>query len=251
MFNYKAVIEFDGTGFFGFQIQPGGLRTVQGEIVKVLSRIFNKETNILYAGRTDAGVHALNQVINFKCEDELDLFKFKWSLNRMFPDDISVKYIEKASDDFHSRYDALWREYRYFVVNDDYQNVFLKKYSIMICKKLDLDLMADCTGVFLGEKDFTSFCGPEDDKKSKIREVMEFEIFKSKNFGLNELLVFRIKANSFLYNMVRIIMGTILEIGKGVRDISSIEDAFKKANRDLSGNIVEAKGLFLTGVGYR
>jgi len=80
---------------------------------------------------------------------------------------------------------------------------------------------------------------------------MEFEIFKSKNFGLNELLVFRIKANSFLYNMVRIIMGTILEIGKGVRDISSIEDAFKKANRDLSGNIVEAKGLFLTGVGYR
>ncbi|MHB1376788.1 MAG: tRNA pseudouridine(38-40) synthase TruA [Candidatus Humimicrobiaceae bacterium] len=250
MFNYKAVIEFDGTGFFGFQIQPGGLRTVQGEIVKVLSRIFNKETNILYAGRTDAGVHALNQVINFKCEDELDLFKFKWSLNRMFPDDISVKYIERASDDFHSRYDALWREYRYFVVNDDYQNVFLKKYSIMICKKLDLDLMAGCTGFFLGEKDFSSFCSPEDDKKSKIREVMEFEIFKSKNFGLNELLVFRIKANSFLYNMVRIIMGTILEIGKGVRDISSIEDAFKNANRDLSGNIVEAKGLFLTGVGY-
>jgi tRNA pseudouridine38-40 synthase len=251
MFNYKAVIEFDGTGFFGFQIQPGGLRTVQGEIVKVLSRIFNKETDIIYAGRTDAGVHALNQVINFKCEDELDLFKFKWSLNRMFPVDISVKHIEKASEDFHSRYDALWREYRYFVVNDDYQSVFLKKYSIMICKKLDLDLMAGSTGYFLGKKDFTSFCSPSDDKKSKIREVMEFEIFKDKYFGLNELLIFRIKANSFLYNMVRIIIGTILEIGKGVRDISSIEDAFKNANRDLSGNIVEAKGLFLTGVGYR
>jgi tRNA pseudouridine38-40 synthase len=251
MFNYKAVIEFDGTDFFGFQIQPGGLRTVQGEIVKVLSRIFNEETNIIYAGRTDAGVHALNQVINFKCEDELDLFKFKWSLNRMFPDDISVKYIEKVSEDFHSRYDALWREYRYFVVNDEYQDVFLKKYSIMICKKLDLDLMAGSTGFFLGKKDFTAFCSPEDDKKSKIREVMEFEIFKDKIFGLNELLVFRIKANSFLYNMVRIIIGTILEIGKGVRDISSIENAFRNANRDLSGNIVEAKGLFLTGVGYK
>src|SRR5680860_289799 len=251
MFNYKAEIEFDGTGFFGFQIQTDILRTVQGEIVKVLSRIFNKETNIVYAGRTDAGVHALSQVINFKCEDELDLFKFKWSLNRMFPDDISVRSIVKASDDFHSRYDALWREYRYFVVNGEYQNVFLKKYSIMVCKKLDLDLMNSCTGIFLGEKDFTSFCSPDDDKKSKIREIMEFEIFKSIFFGLSEVFVFRIKANSFLYNMVRIIIGTILEIGKGVRDISSIEEAFKKADRDLSGAIVEAKGLFLTGVGYK
>ena len=251
MFNYKAVIEFDGTGFFGFQIQPGGLRTVQGEIVKVLSRIFNKETNIVYAGRTDAGVHASNQVINFECEEELDLYKFKWSLNGMFPDDISVKYIERASNDFNSRHDALWREYRYFVVNDDYQNVFLKKYSILVCKKLDLDLIFACTRLFLGEKDFTSFCSPEDDKKSKIREVLEFEIFKSKIFDLNEVLVFRIKANSFLYNMVRIIIGTILEIGKSVRDISSVEYAFKNKNRDFSGNIVEAKGLFLTGVGYK
>jgi tRNA pseudouridine38-40 synthase len=251
MFNYKAVIEFDGTDFFGFQIQPGGLRTVQGEIVNVLSRIFNKETDIVYAGRTDAGVHALNQVINFKCEDELDLHKFKWSLNGMFPDDISVRQVEKVPEDFHSRFDALWREYRYFVVNDDYQNVFLKKYSIMVCKKLDLDLMAECAGCFLGKKDFTSFCSPEDDSKSKIREIMEFEIFKSKSLGLNEVLVFKIKANSFLYNMVRIIMGTILEIGKGARDISSLDDAFKNANRNLAGSIVEAKGLFLTGVGYK
>jgi tRNA pseudouridine38-40 synthase len=251
MFNYKAVVEFDGTDFSGFQIQSGGLRTVQGEVVKVLSRIFNKETNIIYAGRTDAGVHALNQVINFKCEELLDLYKFKWSLNRMFPDDISVKYIEKASDDFNSRRDALWREYKYFVVNDDYQNVFLKKYSILVCKILDLELMTDCIRYFLGEKDFTSFCSPKDDKKSKIRNILEFEIFKSKEFGINKVLVFRIKANSFLYNMVRIIVGTIIEIGKGVRDISSIEYAFKNANRDFSGKIVESKGLFLTDVGYK
>lgn len=251
MFNYKAVIEFDGTNFLGFQIQPGELRTVQGEIVKVLSRIFNKDTNIVYAGRTDAGVHASNQVINFKCEEELDLYKFKWSLNRMFPDDISVKCIEKASNDFSSRHDAKWREYRYFVVNDDYQNVFLKKYSILVCKKLDLKLMTRCTGYFFGEKDFTSFCSPEDDKKSKIKNILEFEIFKSNKFGLNEVLVFRIKANSFLYNMVRIIVGTIIEIGKGVRDISSIDLAFEKGNREMAGNIVEPKGLFLTDVGYK
>lgn len=251
MFNYKAVIEFDGTNFSGFQIQPGGLRTVQGEIVKILGCIFNKDTNIVYAGRTDAGVHASGQVINFKCEEDLDLYKFKWSLNGMFPDDISVKSIEKASDDFNSRHDALWREYKYFVVNDDYQNVFLKKYSKLVCKKLDLDLMTDSTGYFLGEKDFTSFCSPEDDKKSKIRNIYEFEIFKSRDFFLSEVLVFRIKANSFLYNMVRIIVGTIIEIGKGARDITSLDYAFKSRDRDMAGSIAEAKGLFLTDVGYK
>jgi tRNA pseudouridine38-40 synthase len=251
MFNYKAVIEFDGTGFSGFQIQPGESRTVQGEIVKVLSRIFDRETGIAYAGRTDAGVHAVSQVINFKCGRELDLYKFKWSLNRMLPDDISVRHIEKAPEDFNSRRDALWREYRYFIVNGDYQNVFLKKYSILVCRKLDIELMAECTGYFVGKKDFTSFCSPEDDKVSKIREVLEFELYKSKDFGPEELLVFRIKANSFLYNMARIIVGTVLEAGKGLRDIASINDAFDKRNRDFAGDIVEARGLFLTGVGYK
>src|SRR5450830_1971551 len=103
MINYKAVIEYDGTEFCGFQIQPEGLRTVQGEIVKVLSRIFDKETKIAYAGRTDTRVHAANQVINFKCGEELDLYKFKWSLNLLLPKDISVRFIEKVSDMFDSR----------------------------------------------------------------------------------------------------------------------------------------------------
>jgi len=251
MINYKAVIEYDGTEFCGFQIQPEGLRTVQGEIVKVLSRIFDIETKIAYAGRTDTRVHAANQVINFKCGEELDLYKFKWSLNLLLPKDISVKFIEKVSDTFDSRRDAIWREYSYFVVNDDYQNVFLKRYSILVCRKLNLDLMIKACKAFIGKKDFTSFCSPSDDKKNKTREVFEFEIFKNESFGLSEIFVFKIKANSFLYNMVRIIVGTLLEIGKGVRDISTIEYAFKNNNRDLAGKIVEAKGLFLTGVGYR
>lgn len=251
MINYKAVIEYDGTDFYGFQIQPGGLRTVQGEIVKVLSMIFNKETKIAYAGRTDAGVHALNQVINFKSEEELDLYKFKWSLNSLLPDDISVRFITREADTFDSRRDALWREYSYFVVNDNYQDVFLKKYSILVCKKLNLDLMIKASEAFIGEKDFSSFCSPNDENENKIREIFDFKIFKKSIFGVNEVLVFKIKANSFLYNMVRIIVGTLLEIGKGVRDISTIDYAFKNNSRDLAGKIVEAKGLFLTDVGYK
>lgn len=251
MINYKAVIEYDGTCFCGFQIQPGGLRTIQGEIIKVLGRILNKEVKIAYAGRTDSGVHATNQVINFKCEKSLDLYKFKWALNCLLPEDITVKSVEKVPDLFDSRRDAVWRQYSYFVVNDNYQNVFLKKYSILVCKKLNLDIMIKSCRLFTGKKDFTSFCSPNDEKENKIREVFEFDIFKNNLFGTNEVFIFKIKANSFLYNMVRIIVGTLLEIGKGVRDISAIEKAFKYNDRNLAGRIVEAKGLFLTGVGYK
>ncbi|MCE5329333.1 tRNA pseudouridine(38-40) synthase TruA [bacterium] len=251
MTNYKAVIEYDGTGFSGFQIQPEGLRTIQGEIVKALSHILNKETGISYAGRTDSGVHATNQVISFKCDDNLDLYKFKWSLNCLLPEDISVRSVERVSDTFNSRRDAIWREYSYFLVNDNYQSVFLKRYSILVCKKLDFDLMAKSCKVFIGKKDFTSFCSPNDDKENKIREVFDFDIFKNNSFYGNEVIIFKIKANSFLYNMVRIIVGTLIEIGKGIRNISTIEDAFKHNDRNLAGKIVEPKGLFLTGVGYK
>jgi len=251
MINYKAVIEYDGTDFSGFQIQPGGLRTIQGEIVKVLGHILNKEICISYAGRTDSGVHATNQVINFRCEEDLDLYKFKWALNSLFPEDISVRSVEKVSDAFNSRRDAIWREYSYFLVNDNYQSVFLKRYSILVCKKLDMGLMADSCRAFIGKKDFTSFCSPNEDKENKVREVFEFDIFKNNAFKSNEVIVFKIKANSFLYNMVRIIVGTLIEIGKGTRDISTIKDALEHNDRNLAGRIIEPKGLFLTGVGYK
>jgi len=250
MVNYKAVIEYDGTSFHGFQFQPEGLRTIQGELLKVLNQIFHKEIVISCAGRTDTGVHALNQVISFKINEELDLYKFKWSLNSLLPDDISVKFITKVDDNFDARRSAIWREYSYIVVNDNYQNVFLKKYSILICRKLNFELMVEAANLFIGQKDFTSFCSPNDENKSKVREVYNFELLKSKVSGANEVLIFKIKANSFLYNMVRIIVGTILEVGKGIRDINSIQEAFKNKDRNLAGKIVEAKGLILTNVGY-
>lgn len=250
MTNYKAVIEYDGTGFSGFQIQPEGLRTVQGELIKVLSHILNKKTSISYAGRTDSGVHATNQVINFKHDDNLDLYKFKWSLNCVLPEDISVRSVEKVADEFDSRRDALWREYSYFLVNDNYQSVFLKRYSILVCKKLDFDLMAKSCKNFIGRKDFTPFCSPNDDKVNKIREIFNFDVFKINSFYGNKVIVFKVKANSFLCNMVRIIVGTLIEIGKGMRSVSTIEDAFEHNDRNMAGRIVESKGLFLTGVGY-
>ncbi len=245
MKNYRAVVEYDGTGFCGFQAQPNGLRTVEGEIVKVLSTKMRHDVKIKYAGRTDAGVHALHQVINFKSNFESDLNRFKWSLNSMLANDITIKSIEIVKDDFDSRRDARLREYCYQIVNDDWQSVFLKKYSILVTKELDLDLMMDSLDLFIGSKDFSGFCSPHDQNVSKVRSVYYFDLEKKDN-----LIVFTIGANSFLYHMARIIIGAVLEVGLKERDRTSIAEVFSGNGVNMIKSIVASKGLFLTKVKY-
>lgn len=244
--NYMAVVEYDGTNYSGFQIQPGGIDTVQGQLESVLSRILNEEISLKYAGRTDAGVHARHQVINFKTARELDLYRIKWSANSLLPDDIVIKGMKKIRPSFDARRDAVSREYSYFVVNKEYQSVFLKKYSILISRKLNIRLMRKAAKMFVGVKDFASFCNPECLCSNTVRRVLKFTIEKTGE----DLIIFKISANSFLYNMVRIIIGTVLEAGSEERKPESIREAFKKRDRKLAGRIVPPKGLFLTGVEY-
>jgi tRNA pseudouridine38-40 synthase len=241
-----AVIEYDGTDFNGFQVQPEGTRTVQGELVSVLSTVFNAGTSICYAGRTDSGVHAKGQVINFRTDRELDLFRFKWSINGMLPDDIAVKYIKKVEDSFDSRRDAGVREYRYNVVNTDYHSVFLKKYSILITGKMDLQLIRKAAKLFEGEHDFAPFSSQSVRGSYTIRRIFDFSV-DIKGGGLIE---FTIRANSFLYNMVRIIVGTVLEVGKGERKVKEIEESLMTGRGDFTSSLAPAKGLFLTRVDY-
>ena len=246
MNNYMAVIEYDGTDFNGFQIQPEGTRTVQQEITSVLSQVLNRDMSICYAGRTDAGVHARGQVINFKVDEELDLYRFKWSVNRLLPHDIAVKEIRKASISFNSRRDARQREYRYNIVNADYHSVFLKKYSILITQKLDLRSMERAAGAFIGEYDFAPFASPSLKNEYTIRRIYDFTI----NRESAGMIVFKVKANSFLYNMVRIMAGTILEAGRGEREIKDIEQAIRSGKGSFASSMAPAKGLFLTRVEY-
>ncbi|HAJ95175.1 MAG TPA: tRNA pseudouridine(38-40) synthase TruA [Actinobacteria bacterium] len=246
MNNYMAVIEYDGTKFNGFQIQPEGTRTVQQELISVLSMVLNRDTDICYAGRTDAGVHAKGQVIGFKSDKELDLYRFRWSINGLLPDDIAVKEIKRASISFDSRRDAKLREYTYYVVNADYHSVFLKKYSILITQKLDLKTMRRVAGVFAGEHDFAPFASPGVKKEYTRRKIYDFTIDRESP----GMLVFKIKANSFLYNMVRIIVGTILEVGKGEREIKDIKQAAMSGEGNFVSSMAPAKGLFLTRVEY-
>ena len=252
LYNYKAIIEYDGTDFYGFQSQPGELRTIQGELLRVLNKIFNTEKiRVSYSGRTDAGVHAIGQVVNFKSNKLFKLHRLKWSLNSLLPEDVSVKSLDFAEDGFDARRSALWREYNYYIINDYYQNVFLKKYSLLLCRELDIKLMQEACKFFVGRHDFSAFCSPSDANKSKIREIMEMEITRTDNFHQENMIIFRIRANAFLYNMARIIVGIVTEVGSKSRKISDIELAFSDKDVNYSGSIVDAKGLFLTNVGYK
>ncbi|MGM0366360.1 MAG: tRNA pseudouridine(38-40) synthase TruA [Actinomycetota bacterium] len=246
MVNYMAVLEYDGTDYCGFQLQPQGVPTIQGQVEEALCRVLGQRISISYSGRTDAGVHALRQVISFKVRETLDLYRFQWSLNCVLPDDIGVKEISKADDGFDARRSAKKRQYCYYVVNHNVQSVFLRKYSILITQKLDLEAMRAAAGLFVGVRDFEAFCNRGSYTGSTVRKVYAFDIQKTDQ----GLLVFKITASSFLYNMVRIIVGSILELGRGSRSLESIEKALKAKDRNMAGKAAPAKGLFLTGVFY-
>ncbi|MBN1298748.1 MAG: tRNA pseudouridine(38-40) synthase TruA [Actinobacteria bacterium] len=246
MYNFSAVVEYDGTDFKGFQQQPGNVRTVQGELFKALGILAPGFSRFSYAGRTDAGVHARHQVIGFGCREALNIYRFSWKLNCLLPDDITVKNISRAAEDFDARKSAKMRQYSYYVVNNSCQSVFLKKYSILITRKLDICAMREAADMFTGVKDFTAFCNDNLKSGHNIREIYSCAV---KRFS-GELIEFKISANAFLYNMVRIMVGTLLEIGEGKRDAGSIKKAFKSKIRKDAGRIVPAKGLFLTKVTY-
>jgi tRNA pseudouridine38-40 synthase len=246
MHTYSAVIEYDGTGFKGFQQQPSNVRTVQKEICRALNVLEPGFWGFSYAGRTDTGVHAKNQVIGFKVKNALDIYRFSWKLNCLLPVDISVKNVRAQSGDFDARRDARLRRYSYYIVNSSYQSVFLKKYSIMITRELDVQAMKEAAEKFIGIKDFSAFCNDNLKTGHNMRQVYDCRI----KMYPESLIRIDICANAFLYNMVRIIAGTLIEIGKGQRDTSSIEAAFESKNRQIAGRIAPAKGLFLSDVVY-
>jgi len=246
MNNYLAIVEYDGTGFNGFQVQPEGTRTVQEELTRSISTVLGQEIVLQYAGRTDAGVHARGQVINFKTGLELDLYRFKWSVNRVLPEDIGIKIIKKMPLSFNSRRDAKYREYRYYVASGSYQSVFLKKYSILMTRGLNMRLMKKAARIFVGKKDFVSFASPSLSGVSTIRRIYSFTVTS----GDDGVIVFKVVANSFLYNMVRIMVGSILDVGRGKKSLEDLKQATSGGGRNFASSMAPARGLFLTRVEY-
>ena len=240
--NIKLEIEYDGTDFYGWQVQPK-LRTVQGEIQDRLSTILGHKVNLIGAGRTDVGVHALGQVANFKTENLLDTESILRGLNGLLPDDIVINRVEEVELDFNARYSAKSRVYKYRVYLG--RTAILRRYIWEVLYSLHLENILKATEEICGKHDFSSFCVTETTKENNICKVTSATWKKSENE-----LIFVIEADRFLHTMVRSLVGTLIEVGRGYLSVSDFVDIMKAKDRRKGGPTAPACGLYLVEVKY-
>lgn len=260
--NIKLTIEYDGTDFSGWQTQtsrsnsrqkPSGRahRTVQDEIEKTLNIIFKQRLKLTGSGRTDSGVHALGQVANFKTCSLMPLTEMQKALNANLPDDIAITKIEEASLKFHAQYSVKAKAYRYTVLNTAARCAQQRNFCLYYPYKLNIRKMREEAKDLIGRKDFKSFTASDPAKRkagkneNTVRTVKRLVISKK-----GDNLIFEIEANGFLYKMVRNIVGTLLEIGRGKRARGSIKQILAKKDRNAAGNTAKPKGLALLEVRY-
>lgn len=251
MRNIKLVIEYDGTNYCGWQIQAG-VNTIQGVIESCLTTIVKAETQIIGAGRTDAGVHALGQVANFRTNSKMTTEQFKIALNSTLPKDIIIREVDEVDYNFHARYSAISRTYEYTIINGTTPSAFLRNYAYLVPKPLDFNLMADACPILLGIHDFSSFASGSDPLDNFTRNVTEARCWIQDNEYryTGKIIKFRISANAFLRGMVRAIVGTLIEIGKGKIMPDTLKEILEARDRSKAGYNVPAKGLCLVRVDY-
>ena len=244
MRNFKVIVSYNGVGFNGYQKQ-NNLRSVQGEIEKVLKQIHHYEVKSFGAGRTDKGVHALGQVFNFETELNMGAKEYEKAFNSLLPSDIYVKSVEEVDLSFHSRYSSKGKEYHYLINVGEY-NVLEKDYVLQFNRELDVDKMIEASRLFLGEHDFKNFCASEEEKvKDYIRVIHSIDIIKE-----NDKIMFIFKGNGFLRYMIRMIVGILVEIGKGRKDEFFIRERLDVDKLNRSNYKVDSCGLYLVKVNY-
>jgi tRNA pseudouridine38-40 synthase len=246
MNNYKLVIQYDGGRYKGWQRLGNGENTIQGKIENVISEMVGREIEIIGSSRTDAGVHALEQVANFKIKENMPEKDIKSYLNRYLPKDISIKEVSIESDRFHSRYNTSAKTYIYKIWNEEYTNPFMRKYSMHVEEELDLKKMKAAAKYFLGEHDFTAFSNAKSKKKSMVREIYSIDFEKIDGF-----IQIRISGNGFLYNMVRKIVGTLIEVGAGRLQAENIAKIIELKDRAQVSNLADPGGLYLEKIEFK
>ncbi|MBV7508840.1 tRNA pseudouridine(38-40) synthase TruA [Bacillus sp. sid0103] len=242
---YKCIISYDGSGFSGYQVQPNK-RTVQSVLESVLTKMHKGEAVKVFAsGRTDAGVHAKGQVIHF--DSPLQIPEEKWgrALNSLLPEDISVLSVVLEDDSFHARFDAKGKEYRYVLHLSSKRDPFQRNFAYQYPYVLNLNAMERASKFFLGTHDFTSFCAAKTEVEDKVRTIKAIDFTRE-----NQRLTIRFVGNGFLYNMVRILVGTLLEVGSGERSPEDIPIILAHKDRTLSGKTAPGHGLYLWEVFY-
>ncbi len=245
MNNYKMLIQYDGGRYKGWQRLGNGENTIQGKIENVLSEMTGKSIEIIGSGRTDAGVHAIAQIANFKTSENLDASEVKNYLNKYLPHDISIKEVTLVPDIFHARYNAKGKTYMYMIWNREYSNPFMRKYSMHVEKRLDITRMREATAYFIGEHDFTAFSNAKSKKNSMVREIYSIDIEENNGF-----IQIRMRGNGFLYNMVRRIVGTLVGVGLGEADSEKIPQIIILKERNQTGTMADACGLYLEEVEF-
>ena len=243
--NVKLTIQYDGTRYDGWQRQGNTDNTLQGRLEGVLSRMVGKPVEIQGAGRTDAGVHARGQVASVHLPEGYTPQEVQNYLNRYLPEDVAVVDVVEVGERFHARLSATGKEYRYHIRMGSVPDVFARKYQYRVEEPLDLAAMERAAGYLTGKHDFRSFCGNRRFKKSTVREVFHIGV---EVCGSDLTLVYR--GDGFLYNMVRILTGTLLEVGLGQRTPESMVDILEARERTAAGKTAPAQGLVLQEVYY-
>ncbi len=241
---FKATIEYDGTDFAGFQWQTGQ-RTVQETLENALRKRTDQEVRITGAGRTDAGVHALGQVVSFACETNIPLTRMALALNGVLPPDLSVREVQETEETFSARFSASSRLYAYFILNRPTPSALFRRYSAFCPMPLDVQAMHAAAQSLLGERDFAAFANDLHDDRVTKRDMMRCSVGKSRQF-----VIVRVEANAFLRGMVRNLVGTLMEVGLGKRPADSLEALLESRDRRQAGATAPPQGLCLLKARY-
>ena len=256
---YKIRLSYDGSAFCGWQIQNNAV-TVQGELEKALSTLLGAPVQVTGAGRTDTDVNAINYIAHFEIPDEvrIDAAQLCYKLNAILPRETAVHEVSATDSDFHARFDAVSREYRYFIHFT--KDPFCGKYSYRMRYPLDLEKMNEAASYLIGEHDFSCFEKTGGNNSTSICTITEavWETYRPEHAEMlgypyreGDYIVFRIKANRFLRNMVRAIVGSLTEVGRGKREPSWIKDLINGGTRSDAGSSVPGNALFFTGASYK
>lgn len=238
------LLEYDGTPFCGWQIQKEGY-TIQGEINRALKILTREEINIVGSGRTDTGVHAKAQVAHFDLESDIPLRRIGIGLNGIMDKHIAIKNVYHVGPDFHARYDAVEREYQYLIYNHPLKSPFMQYRALWVPQKVDLGYIRELVSYLIGEKDFAAFCKKQSADKTTIRDLRSIRVEKR-----DEWITLTITADSFLHNMIRIIVGTITDFIKNNEDPARIEDILAAGTREAGGMTAPPFGLYLNRISY-
>ncbi len=243
MRRYFIYFSYDGTDYHGWQYQPDAV-SVQQKMEEALSLVLRRKTSVVGAGRTDAGVHARMMVAHYETDTEMEAEKVTFKLNCLLPSDIAVYRIIPVSPEAHARFSAVSRMYRYYVTLS--KSPFYSRYATRLYYTLDFDKMNEAAALLLDYTDFGCFCKAHSDNKTNICHISTARWYRQEE----GLYYFEVRADRFLRNMVRAIVGTLLEVGRGKTTLSQFEDIIKSGNRSHAGDSVPAQGLFLEDIVY-